>query len=944
MSGIRLALRIARRDAQRTKGRSILVICLLAFPVVAIALGATLYDRFELTTEERLDRDLGTSDAAVMWQYDGLIEQEPDNQWLGGYPPQTDGPYVEPPAHVFGADPVAELTAILPAGSRVVPYSSGEGLAVKTPSGIGKIDWVAFDAADPIAEGMYEILDGKTPAAKDEVLLSSAAADRLGLDVGDSVELTEPARSLKVTGLVEDPNALKGEYMIGGAETFPGAATKFLVDAPGPISWDQVTALNAKGVVVYSRAVSLDPPTIDTPWSYVDDGASAETVSLIATVAGMVVLELVLLAGPAFAISAKRRSREYALLSANGATAAQVRRTVLSGGLVLGSIAAITGVVLGALLATIAIPFIEPMIGQRAGGIRFLIAFTGPLALLAVLTGVLAALVPAFTVARQNVIEALTGRRGVTKSRKRWVVIGISMIALGGLVGVGGAYSGTEMLLVGAAALAQFGLVMCTPAIVGAISKLGRFLPLSPRIALRDAGRNRASTSPAISAVMAVVAGAIAISAFAVAERSRYNDNFGTNLPQGTVMANVEMWPGYDQQTGATLKLPADAEQQLTEAKAATEALMRQHYPVSDIHEVVYASCVQEAGMREDCQVTAVMPPERTCPYSDQQFLTDEQMAEAVDNRYCKANTTDWAWSSADLAPGVLVADGNLLGILSNGEGQDLANAKAVLDAGGVVVQDPDYIVDGKVTVALRTTDYNSEVPKSTDLKTVTVPGYAMTTGSLRQNIFVAGPGALDGLETEQETKFLMALTSRMPTDEEEERFTAAFDTSGINHDFPGAPGEGGTLQVYVDVVKQDSGITPDTIMIWVLAGIAGVVALGATAMATGLAAAEGRKDLGTLAAVGAAPGVRRLLSLCQSGVISLLGAFLGVLAGLGAMFAVVWTLNVQFGRYYPREPLFPVEVPWPVLLVALVVIPVIAMLGAGLFTRSRLPVERRAV
>lgn len=943
MSGVRLALRIARRDARRTKGRSVLVICLLAFPVVAIALGATLYDRFELTTEERIERDLGGAQAAVVWEYDGLIQQEPDNPWLGGFPPQTDGPYVEPPLHVPGADPAAELTAILPAGSRVVPYASGEGLAVKTPSGQGKINWISFDAADPIATGMYEILEGKAPAAKDEVLLSSAAADKLGLEVGDNVELTEPARSLKVTGLVEAPNDLQEQFLIGDAETFPGDPSKWFVDASGPITWDQITALNAKGVVVYSKAVSLDPPKVDLPWSYESPGPNAQEVSLIAMVAGMVILELVLLAGPAFAISAKRRSREYALLAANGATAAQVRRTVLSGGLVLGSVGAVTGVLLGAALASAAIPFIEPLIGVRAGGIRFLIAFTGPLALLAVLTGVLAALVPAFTVARQNVIQALTGRRGVTRSRKRWIIIGIGMVATGGLVGAGGAVIGEAMLLVAAAALAQFGLVMCTPAVIGAISRLGRFLPLSPRIALRDAGRNRASTAPAISAVMAVVAGAIAISAFAVADRARFDDNYTTNLPEGTVMANVEMWPGYDQATGKDLTLPADAEQQFADAKADTEALLRQHYPVSEIREVLYSTCAQLPGARSDCQVTAVMPSDRTCPFSEQQFLTEEQMAEAVQNKYCKAKTNDMSWNSADLAPGTIVADGKLLETITQGQGQDLANAKATLDAGGAVVRDPDLIVDGKVTIALRSTDYSSENPVSTDLKTVTVPGYAMTTGVLRSNILVTGAGALDGLEVKNEVKFLMALTSRVPTVEEEERFTAAFDTSGINHDITGGPGEGATMQVYVDVVKQDDGVNMDTIMIWVLAGIAGLVALGATAMATGLAAAEGRRDLGTLAAVGAAPGVRRLLSLCQSGVISLLGAVLGVIAGLGAMFAVVWTLNLQFGKLYPREPLFPVEVPWPVLGVALVVIPVIAMLGAGLFTRSRLPVERRA-
>ncbi|MEE3920094.1 hypothetical protein V2I01_23205 [Micromonospora sp. BRA006-A] len=56
----------------------------------------------------------------------------------------------------------------------------------------------------------------------------------------------------------------------------------------------------------------------------------------------------------------------------------------------------------------------------------------------------------------------------------------------------------------------------------------------------------------------------------------------------------------------------------------------------------------------------------------------------------------------------------------------------------------------------------------------------------------------------------------------------------------------------------------------------------GAAAVATGLAAAEGRRDLSTLAAVGADPRVRRLLSLCQAGVIAVLGSALGIVAGLG--------------------------------------------------------------
>ena len=52
-----------------------------------------------------------------------------------------------------------------------------------------------------------------------------------------------------------------------------------------------------------------------------------------------------------------------------------------------------------------------------------------PLALLAitalaVITGLLAALVPAFITGRQNVVTSLAGRRGVTKSKKRWLALG----------------------------------------------------------------------------------------------------------------------------------------------------------------------------------------------------------------------------------------------------------------------------------------------------------------------------------------------------------------------------------------------------------------------------------------------------------------------------------------------------------------------------------------
>ncbi|MBM0257229.1 FtsX-like permease family protein [Micromonospora sp. 4G55] len=119
------------------------------------------------------------------------------------------------------------------------------------------------------------------------------------------------------------------------------------------------------------------------------------------------------------------------------------------------------------------------------------------------------------------------------------------------------------------------------------------------------------------------------------------------------------------------------------------------------------------------------------------------------------------------------------------------------------------------------------------------------------------------------------------------------------------------------------------------------MITLGAAGTATGLAAAEGRRDLSTLAAVGASPGVRRVLSLCQAGVIAGLGSALGIVAGLGSAVIILTSVNRQYAEAWPMETPYPVVVPWPTLGV-LVVVPLVAMLGAGLFTRSRLAVERR--
>jgi putative ABC transport system permease protein len=52
--------------------------------------------------------------------------------------------------------------------------------------------------------------------------------------------------------------------------------------------------------------------------------------------------------------------------------------------------------------------------------------------------------------------------------------------------------------------------------------------------------------------------------------------------------------------------------------------------------------------------------------------------------------------------------------------------------------------------------------------------------------------------------------------------------------------------------------------------------------------------------------------------------------------------MNRRIAGTWPVEPPYQLLVPWPTLLVVLLAVPAVAMLGAGLLTRSRLPIERR--
>ena len=181
--------------------------------------------------------------------------------------------------------------------------------------------------------------------------INQALAEK-GFDTGSELTLHDGA-TLTVVGTAESTTSRGYPIALGplGALAIPtteGQAT-WLVGG-GPVSWDEVSALNGLGATVLSRAVVEDPPPDSVlPAQLTEWQASADDafIAIIVLVVVMALLEVVLLAGPAFAVGARRQSRTLALMAASGGTPKQARRVILAGGLVLGGAAAVLGVVLG---------------------------------------------------------------------------------------------------------------------------------------------------------------------------------------------------------------------------------------------------------------------------------------------------------------------------------------------------------------------------------------------------------------------------------------------------------------------------------------------------------------------------------------------------------------------------------------------------------------------
>jgi len=928
--GLRVAGRIARRDARRAKGRTALVVVMVGLPVLAGSAGAVLIQSQNPTDATYVRWVLGEqAQAQVSMNHGDTIQQDVLGRSFSGTGTGLDdlGAYER------------SLAGVLPAGDQLLRVLQGTTRLGTPERAVPATTDVLALPSDGDLSSVFPTQTGVLPTRADQVALNEKTVERLGVGVGDAVTV-EPsdgdARQVTVSGIlaptaqgprvVVGPGGLAAPPSVSAGQPWEGMAVttaEWYVVGPEPVTWEHVLAVNALGSAVTSRAVVADPPPREAVPYWTQGGgtgASSETVALVAAIAAMVLLEAALLIGPAFAVGARRHQRQLALLAAAGAERRTLRHVILLQGVVTG-LAAAVGATASGLLVAVAIRVVVHARGSVFSMPDLRVPWLVLLGFGAVATvaATMAAWLPARRAARVDVVAALAGRRAEARPRRRVAVIGVVVFAAGSAAAVAGAATGQTVVLVAGVMALEIGMVAASGALVGLVARLAPRLGVVGRIAVRDAARNRSRTAPAVAAVIAAVAGITAGAVYSESGKAAQAAMWAPIAAVGTVIVQFPL-----ARTGEDAAALVDA---------ATVAV-RENLPVTDV-QTVYLAVLAAAddgdagvhdepgaadGVTEYVSIVAQTAPEQECPlWADDGTMTAAERGAAARDERCLLGGSRAGmliWISNESGSTTLVDDGTVMRALGLPESKVAADALAR----GVVVVGTEGEIWPDGTARIEVGGYDPVTGEAGRTRSADLPAVVVDLSAGQLNL-VLPPAVLGDLGLTSQVAGLVAPVSRRPTPAEEAAATADLGADALLWVEEGSPYD-----------------RPDvTMLVLVLAAL--VVGLAATGISVVLAAVESRPDLATLAAVGAEPRTRRRFTAAQAGVVSLLGGSLGIVAGL----MLGWVLVIA-QRYRGEIPdlSWQVVVPWVGIAAIAVGIPALAMAAGYLATRSRLPLVRR--
>lgn len=969
--GWRVAIRLARRDILAHRGRSAIVIVMILLPVAIMVGGLTMLSTSRVDAAERPEATLGSAPAVLAYSGPIAVRQSPDatsKSFCDGGSGESGGPLTpvlweseatvakEPPDEhcrrslaVPGIDPAVGApspeTAVGPlsrlVGSPVVPYVR-DTAPLGTNFGYGSVQMLRGDASLAVFRGMVDLTSGRWPSAPGEVVVTGLGTS-IGLPTNGVID-SEPLRaalgadSVTVVGTAVAPRGPLGElHLIAPLPPAQGAnAAYYLIDSSHPVPWSEVERLNTYGLVALSRAVLDDPPY--TPVNAIDGISTYRpeqyTELVLAWMTMLMLAVSCLIAGPAFSVMASRQRRMLALVAANGGTRAQLRNTMLAQALLLGAGAVLLAVVAG-VGGTAIVSAVWP---ERYGPLDVPVGSVLAVAAAGFAAAIVSALVPARSLGRLEVADALAGDVPARPPAPGRPLIGLGLLVLGAVLCAAavvwpysyGALGGTDAILtvtIGVAAVVT-GALLLVPTVLVLIGRLAARLPAAGRMAARDAVRHRGR---ATSTVAAVMAGAIVLS------------GFGMGLAATEELGRRSYVPGAP--TGHMVLRPPEVE--------SFDALRREvesAVPGVTVREVSALTVPEGLPTEEDGKAAQAL---RT-PYVG---LLRPGCDPAAPQRVGYTAPCLVTMPGGGLI-GVLVADVDtarmLFGLSGDDEaalrrGEALVFAAAGTDGRVSVIDGSGNVTIAAGRISEPTEPYGfqqwegSPARHALHARSIDFPAIQLE-GHRALAVIAPETAARLGVEPMAPSYIAGPIDTGVEgggtlTDEQAAQINRVLGTA-----FP-APVERGFDDSDFRNVRA------------ALVGLVALLTLVATLTATALAMGEARRDMATLGAVGASQGIRRRIAAWQTGGLAFVGTALGIIVGAipGTVFSLATSVNSpQVGGLAQAPGLDTamerlrllaqgtVAVPWDLLLIALVVVPLVAALFGWLFAGGRVDLTRR--
>lgn len=925
-SRLRVDLRLARRQALKGWSSSLLVITLVVLPMALVSGAIVFWMGHVPTADETIAAELGEADAwaAVVNGPDPSMHQYLDYpQWWDVDRDQDTG------TPLNGEQSLPESAApLLPSGLEVIEIGEGNVVA-ETAGGVGTLSAVIGDAGDPALAGRFELNDGRASNGIAEAMVSPGGLERLGAAVGDTLVLTEPAGTYTITGVMkraEDADAAEVIFL-------PGApALRALQDEVTQTRWylpdwsptpDDVRALNQEGVIVFDRYLYAHPGDMAAPISG-GDGLAWSIVSVVGAGAAFAGYLVVLLAGAAFSVSARRQQRALAVAASVGASRASVFRVVLLQGTVLGLIGGVIGAAIGIGLGILLLHLLDDGSAGTFWGVHVPWPALVAVVVFAVVVGTIAAIAPARAATKGEVIAALRGARkpvSVRVDRPLWgsllIVVGVALTAASGIwLSVINAEPLVQpddarrticiIAIIAGPILLQIGAILAGHWLISLLARGLSKLGLAPRIASRDAAANPGRIVPASAAIAACAfLAAVSLGSLAlVTKQAERGWHYGG--PVGTVSMNG--WVGGDpSQAAPTAQEVSDVAERARQLLATADAT------------AVATMWMQDTDGERDAEWQLLNPEDAVfAPELQQYEECPDPTAPDVGNT-CESKQSamrQGVWNLAVIAPEeveVIV-------------GQRLTSSQlATFRDGGALAINPAYVGDDGTIVFNEYTLADNETAWSLDVEPVSttgLPAVVLDLDENRQQTVFLSPQAAERLGVKTESFTLTAAYDEPPPTSAMDRMRREADAMST-----------GAISLYPHLETGPPDAAP---WLWLIVGATAVLVIGASSVALGLARVERRPDDATLAAVGGTRTLRRNIALWQGAIVAGVGAVVGTTAGL----LPVWGVGLASQTIYNPPSL--ADIPWLWLAILALGLPLVIALVSWLVPPRHPDLTRR--